>query len=65
MIRFAEVWPDQAQVTALAQHLGWSHFKEILYLEARNYNRIIFSEFTPRRALRASTISLAELTMPR
>ena len=33
MIRFAEAWPDQAQVTALAQHLGWSHFKEILYLE--------------------------------
>ena len=33
MIRFVEVWPDQAQVTALAQHLGWSHFKKILYLE--------------------------------
>jgi DUF1016 N-terminal domain len=33
MIRFAEAWPDQPQVTALAQHLGWSHFKEILYLE--------------------------------
>jgi predicted nuclease of restriction endonuclease-like (RecB) superfamily len=33
MIRFAEAWPDQAQITALAQHLGWSHFKEILYLE--------------------------------
>lgn len=33
MIRFAEAWPDEAQITALAQHLGWSHFKEILYLE--------------------------------
>lgn len=33
MIRFVEAWPDQAGVTALAQHLGWSHFKEILYLE--------------------------------
>ena len=33
MIRFAEAWPDQAHITALAQHLGWSHFKEILYLE--------------------------------
>jgi len=33
MIRFVEAWPEQAQVTALAQHLGWSHFKEILYLE--------------------------------
>jgi hypothetical protein len=34
MICFAEAWPDQAQITALAQHLGWSHFKEILYLES-------------------------------
>ena len=33
MIRFAEAWPDQAHITALAPHLGWSHFKEILYLE--------------------------------
>ncbi|MGH9773086.1 MAG: PDDEXK nuclease domain-containing protein, partial [Candidatus Acidiferrales bacterium] len=33
MIRFAEAWPDQTQVAALGQHLGWSHFKEILYLE--------------------------------
>ena len=33
MIRFAEAWPDQGQVSALAEHLGWSHFKEILYLE--------------------------------
>lgn len=33
MIRFAEAWPDQMQVAALGQHLGWSHFKEILYLE--------------------------------
>lgn len=33
MIRFAELWPDEAQVAVLGQHLGWSHFKEILYLE--------------------------------
>lgn len=33
MIRFVEAWPDEAQVTGFAQHLGWSHFKEILYLE--------------------------------
>jgi predicted nuclease of restriction endonuclease-like (RecB) superfamily len=33
MIRFAELWPDQAQVTVLSGQLGWSHFKEILYLE--------------------------------
>ena len=33
MVRFVEAWPEQAQTAALAQHLGWSHFKEILYLE--------------------------------
>ncbi|MGA7928971.1 MAG: PDDEXK nuclease domain-containing protein [Candidatus Sulfotelmatobacter sp.] len=33
MIRFAEAWPDEAQVATLAENLGWSHFKEILYLK--------------------------------
>ena len=33
MMRFVEVWPDQAQVRALSEYLGWSHFKELLYLE--------------------------------
>jgi len=33
MMRFAEAWPDRGQVAALAPYLGWSHFKEILYLE--------------------------------
>ena len=33
MIRFAEAWPDQTQIAGLGQQLGWSHFKEILYLE--------------------------------
>jgi hypothetical protein len=33
-MRFVEVWPDQTEVTTLAQHLGWSHFKEILYLDS-------------------------------
>jgi len=33
MIRFVEAWPEQAQMSALAKHLGWSHVKEILYLE--------------------------------
>jgi predicted nuclease of restriction endonuclease-like (RecB) superfamily len=32
MVRFVEAWPDEAVVSGLAQHLGWSHFKEILYL---------------------------------
>ncbi|HLK67598.1 MAG TPA: DUF1016 N-terminal domain-containing protein [Bryobacteraceae bacterium] len=30
MIRFVEAWPERAQMSVLAQHLGWSHFKEIL-----------------------------------
>ncbi len=33
MIRFVEAWPSEAEVTALSRHLGWSHFKEIFYLE--------------------------------
>ena len=33
MIRFAEVWPVEADVAELAQHMGWSHFTEILYLD--------------------------------
>ncbi len=33
MMRFVEVWPDDVQVRALSEHLGWSHFKELLYLE--------------------------------
>lgn len=35
MIRFVEAWPDETQVAGFAQHLGWSHFKEILYLEGQ------------------------------
>jgi predicted nuclease of restriction endonuclease-like (RecB) superfamily len=33
MFRFAEIWPDEESVTALAEKLGWSHLKEILYLK--------------------------------
>jgi hypothetical protein len=32
MIR-VEAWPEQPQESFLTQHPGWSHFKEILYLE--------------------------------
>ena len=31
-IRFAEAWPEE-EAAVLAQHLCWSHFTEILYLE--------------------------------
>ncbi|WP_165252067.1 PDDEXK nuclease domain-containing protein [Paludisphaera soli] len=33
MIRFAEVFPDEAIVSALRRDLSWTHFKEILYLD--------------------------------
>jgi len=33
MIRFVEAWPDETQAAELAQHMAWSHFKEILYLD--------------------------------
>jgi hypothetical protein len=33
MLRFAEAWPDHSQGATLATHVGWNHFKEILYLE--------------------------------
>jgi predicted nuclease of restriction endonuclease-like (RecB) superfamily len=33
MIRFAEVWPVEADAAELAQHMGWSHFTAILYLD--------------------------------
>ena len=33
MIRFAEVFPDEAIVSALPRELTWTHFKEIIYLD--------------------------------
>ena len=43
MMRFVEAWPDRDQVAALAPYLGWSHFKEILYLE-NDLKRQFYSE---------------------
>ena len=46
MIRSIEAWPEQAQMSVLAHHLGWSHFKEILYLDYRSliiYTMIVSS----------------------
>ena len=33
MIRFAGFWPEEVRVRELSERLGWSHFKEVLYLE--------------------------------
>lgn len=33
MVRFAEAFPNREIVSALSRQLGWSHFKEILYLK--------------------------------
>jgi len=32
MIRFVEAWPEKKEAAELAQHMGWSHLKEILCL---------------------------------
>jgi hypothetical protein len=33
MVRFAEIFCDASIVSTLSRQLGWSHFKEIIYLE--------------------------------
>ena len=33
MVRFAEVFPEEKIVSALRRHLGWTHFKTIIYLD--------------------------------
>ncbi len=33
MVRFAEVFPNEKIVSTLSRQLGWSHFKEIIYLD--------------------------------
>jgi len=33
MIRFAEIFPDEAIVSALRRQLSWTHFKAIVYLD--------------------------------
>jgi predicted nuclease of restriction endonuclease-like (RecB) superfamily len=33
MLRFAEVFPDEAIVSALRRELSWTHFKEIIYID--------------------------------
>jgi len=32
MLRFAEVFPDDAIVSALRRQLSWSHFKQLIYI---------------------------------
>jgi hypothetical protein len=32
MVRFAEAYPDESIVSTLWRQLGWSHFKEIIYI---------------------------------
>lgn len=33
MVRLAEVFPEEQIVSTLSRQLGWSHFKEVLYLD--------------------------------
>jgi predicted nuclease of restriction endonuclease-like (RecB) superfamily len=54
MVRFVEAWPDEAQVRALAQQLGWSHFKEILYLQDPLARQFFLCRDVPNGALERS-----------
>jgi predicted nuclease of restriction endonuclease-like (RecB) superfamily len=33
MLRFAELWPDETAVAALADRISWSHFRELISIE--------------------------------
>ena len=39
MVRFAEAFPDFEIVSALRRQLGWTHFKQIIYMDLLFYNR--------------------------
>jgi predicted nuclease of restriction endonuclease-like (RecB) superfamily len=43
MVQFAELFPDEKIVATLSQHLGWSHFKEILPL-GKPHQRDFYAE---------------------
>lgn len=43
MVRFFESFPDQQIVSTLWRQLGWSHFKEIIYLE-KPFQRDFYAE---------------------
>jgi predicted nuclease of restriction endonuclease-like (RecB) superfamily len=43
MIRFFEAFPDEQIVSTLRRQLGWSHFKEIIYLE-KPFQRDFYAE---------------------
>ncbi len=55
MLRFAEVWPDEEPVAALAERLSWSHLKEILYLKD-DLQRLFYAELCRREAWSVRTL---------
>ena len=55
MLRFAEVWPDEEPVAGLAEWLGWSHLKEILYLKD-DLQRLFYAELCRREGWSVRTL---------
>ena len=70
MMGFAEVFPDEEILSTLSRQLGWSHFKEIIYLKDRLkrefYAEMCRLEKWSVRTLRAKIAGmLYERTTPR
>jgi predicted nuclease of restriction endonuclease-like (RecB) superfamily len=55
MLRFAELWPDQTAVAALADRLSWSHFRELISIE-QPLRREFYSEMCRREAWSVRTL---------
>ena len=55
MLRFAEGWPEESHVRDLASDLGWSHIKEILYME-NPQQRKFYAELCAREGWSVRTL---------
>ena len=55
MLRFAELWPDETTVAALADRLSWSHFRELISIE-QALRREFYSQICRREAWSVRTL---------
>jgi predicted nuclease of restriction endonuclease-like (RecB) superfamily len=55
MLRFAELWPDETAVAALADRLSWSHFRELISIE-QALRREFYSQMCRREAWSVRTL---------
>jgi len=58
-MRFAELWPYETAVAALADRLSWSHFRELISIE-QALRREFYSQMCP-----AGSVVGANATQPR